>query len=156
MPLVVSWRRRIIRRRRKTISTDWYDTEHIPERLRIKGFTQCACAGRGPAQPRISLAIYDLDTVDILRKPEYHAVSPENFFTLVQTHTARHKCVRLCTFQRRANRERAIRSRRTMRKSLAGVSRRTWRRKPKPNSLSGMTNEHIPRLAAVPGVLRAR
>ncbi len=57
---------------------DWLDTEHIPERLRIAGVIN-AVRWLGVENPRISLVIYDLENLAVLRKPEYLAVSFENF-----------------------------------------------------------------------------
>lgn len=56
---------------------DWYDTEHIPERERTRGVLN----GRrwlGIANPRISVAAYDLESIDALRSPEYLAISGAN------------------------------------------------------------------------------
>jgi hypothetical protein len=56
---------------------DWYDTEHIPERLRIKGFLN---AERWIAvdNPHVSLATYDLDAVGVLKSPPYAAIAGAN------------------------------------------------------------------------------
>jgi hypothetical protein len=75
---------------------DWYDTEHIPERIRIAGFIN-AVRWVGAADPRISLAIYDLESLDVLLTPEYRAVSPENFSPWSRRMLLR-KCDRLCRF----------------------------------------------------------
>ncbi len=57
---------------------DWLDTEHIPERLRIAGILN-AVRWLGVENPNISLVIYDLENLEVLNKPEYLAVSFENF-----------------------------------------------------------------------------
>jgi len=44
---------------------DWYDTEHIPERLAVPGFLN-AERWIGSANPKQSLALYDLDKVGVL------------------------------------------------------------------------------------------
>lgn len=75
---------------------EWYDTEHIPERVRIPGFIN-AVRWVGVENPRLSLAIYDLESLDVLRKPEYRAVSPENFSPWARRILVRH-CERLCRF----------------------------------------------------------
>jgi hypothetical protein len=75
---------------------EWYDTEHIPERLRIPGFIN-AVRWIGTQNPRISLALYDLENLEVLAKPEYRAVSPENFSPWAKRILIRH-CVRLCRF----------------------------------------------------------
>jgi hypothetical protein len=56
---------------------DWYDTEHIPERLRVPGFLN-AERWIGIANPKQSLALYDLDNVDVLRSAPYLAVGGAN------------------------------------------------------------------------------
>ena len=52
---------------------DWYDLEHIPERLRVPGFVACE-RWIGVDNPRISVATYQLDSADVLKSPAYGAV----------------------------------------------------------------------------------
>ena len=47
---------------------DWYDLEHIPERLRVPGFLN-ADRWIGTENPKISVATYDLDNVGVLHSP---------------------------------------------------------------------------------------
>jgi hypothetical protein len=49
---------------------DWYDTEHIPERMSVKGFinAQRWIATDGA---RTALATYDLDSLAVLKDPAY-------------------------------------------------------------------------------------
>jgi len=56
---------------------DWYDLEHIPERLRVPGFLN-ADRWIGTENPKISVATYDLDNVGVLHSPPYLAVGGEN------------------------------------------------------------------------------
>src|SRR5205814_7826365 len=56
---------------------DWYDTEHVPERLAVPGFLN-AERWIGSADPRVSLALYDLDNVGVLHSPPYQAVGGAN------------------------------------------------------------------------------
>jgi hypothetical protein len=56
---------------------DWYDLEHIPERLRVPGFLN-GDRWIGITNPKISVATYDLDNVDVLNSPPYLAVGGEN------------------------------------------------------------------------------
>ena len=51
---------------------DWYDLEHIPERLRVPGFLACE-RWIGVGDQKISVAVYDLDDVDVLQSPAYNA-----------------------------------------------------------------------------------
>ena len=56
---------------------DWYDTEHVPERLRVPGFLN-AQRWIGRDEPKVSVALYDLDQVGVLRSPPYLAVGGAN------------------------------------------------------------------------------
>jgi len=56
---------------------DWYDLEHIPERLRIPGFLN-ADRWIGTKDPKVSVATYDLDTVGVLQSPPYQAIAGAN------------------------------------------------------------------------------
>lgn len=49
---------------------DWYDTEHIPERLAVKGFIN---ADRWVAADgaKTALATYDLESLAVLKQPSY-------------------------------------------------------------------------------------
>src|SRR5712691_12198171 len=56
---------------------DWYDLEHIPERLAIPGFLN-AQRWIGVEDPKVSLATYDLDEVGVLQSPLYAAIAGAN------------------------------------------------------------------------------
>ena len=56
---------------------DWYDPEHVPERLRVPGFLN-ADRWIGITDPKISVATYDLDNVGVLHSPAYSAVGGDN------------------------------------------------------------------------------
>ena len=56
---------------------DWYDLEHVPERLAVPGFVN-AQRWIGIANPRHSLALYDLDNVGVLHSAPYRAVGGDN------------------------------------------------------------------------------
>ena len=56
---------------------DWYDLEHVPERLAIPGFLN-AERWIGIENPKISLATYDLAEVGVLHSPPYEAVGGAN------------------------------------------------------------------------------
>jgi hypothetical protein len=56
---------------------DWYDLEHVPERLRVPGFIN-AERWIGAKEPKLSVATYDLDNVEVLHSPPYLAVGGEN------------------------------------------------------------------------------
>ena len=56
---------------------DWYDLEHIPERLRIPGFIN-AQRWISVDNPKVSVATYDLDEVGVLNSPPYVAIAGAN------------------------------------------------------------------------------
>jgi hypothetical protein len=56
---------------------DWYDSEHVPERLRVPGFLN-ASRWIGIANPKQSVALYDLDSAGVLHSPAYQAVGGAN------------------------------------------------------------------------------
>jgi hypothetical protein len=56
---------------------DWYDLEHVPERLRVPGFLT-AERWLGADEPKVSIATYDLDNVGVLHSPAYVAVGGDN------------------------------------------------------------------------------
>src|SRR5204862_7488034 len=67
---------------------DWYDTEHIPERLRVSGFLN-AERWIGSQNPKVSVALYDLDDVGVLDSPAYLAVGGDNGTPWTKRVTAR-------------------------------------------------------------------
>ncbi len=56
---------------------DWYDTEHVPERERTTGFIN-AQRWLGADDPKISIATYDLESLDVLQSPAYRAIGGAN------------------------------------------------------------------------------
>src|ERR1700689_3047421 len=56
---------------------DWYDTEHVPERMRVPGFLN-AQRWIGDENPKIAVATYDLETYAVLDSPEYQAIGGAN------------------------------------------------------------------------------
>jgi hypothetical protein len=53
---------------------DWYDTEHVPERLSVTGFETALRYISLTGTPRY-LAMYDLANAQVLESPEYLRVS---------------------------------------------------------------------------------
>jgi hypothetical protein len=131
---------------------DWYDTEHIPERLRIKGFIN-AVRWIGVENPKISLAIYDLESLDVLQKPEYLAVSPAHFSPWA-TRMLVEKCKRLCRF----NCIQLAPGDRVAPNDAQGLLVSAMNVAPAAEAEfnAWYDTEHLPRLAALPGVLCAR
>ena len=56
---------------------DWYDLEHIPERLRVPGFIN-AERWIGDENPNVAVATYDLESLGVLQSPPYQAVAGES------------------------------------------------------------------------------
>ena len=56
---------------------DWYDTEHLPERVRVPGFQLCQ-RWIGTQDPKVSVATYDLEAVGVLQSPGYQAIGGAN------------------------------------------------------------------------------
>jgi len=56
---------------------DWYDLEHVPERLRVPGFLN-AQRWVGDENPKIAVATYDLETHAVMNSPAYQAVGGAN------------------------------------------------------------------------------
>ena len=52
---------------------DWYDLEHIPERLQVPGFLGCERWISADNQ-RISVATYELENTDVLKSAAYNAI----------------------------------------------------------------------------------
>jgi hypothetical protein len=75
---------------------DWYDLEHIPERQRVPGFLSCQ-RWIGADNARHSVAIYDLDTLAVLKSRPYLAIGGENLSPWSKRVTAR--CQRLLRFE---------------------------------------------------------
>ena len=56
---------------------DWYDTEHVPERLRVPGIIN-ALRWIGADNPTFAVATYDLESLSVLQSPPYTAVGGAN------------------------------------------------------------------------------
>lgn len=56
---------------------DWYDSEHLPERVNCPGFIN-AHRWLSVDNPRVSLTTYDLERFEVLREPGYLAIGYEN------------------------------------------------------------------------------
>ncbi len=56
---------------------DWYDKEHVPERLRVPGILN-AMRWIGADNPTYAVATYDLESLAVLQSPPYLAVGGAN------------------------------------------------------------------------------
>ena len=130
---------------------DWYDLEHIPERQEIPGFGSCE-RWIGVDNSKHAIATYDLDAIRVLREPAYKSIAYDNLSPWSKRVTA--KCARILRFEGT--------------QILPGDE-------PAPDASGGLlmvainvanekeddfnawyTEEHIPALLEVPGVLSAR
>ena len=75
---------------------DWYDLEHIPERQGVPGFGACE-RWISDERPTVSVATYDLDSVDVLRSKAYASVAYGNLSVWSKRVTA--MCKRLLRFE---------------------------------------------------------
>ena len=130
---------------------DWYDAEHIPERQRVPGFLTLQ-RWIGAENPKQSVATYDLDSLTVLQSPGYRAIGGHNLSPWSKRVTS--KVERLL----RHEGEQILPGDATAPADAGGLL------------LVGMTpgpgietafnawydTEHVPALARVPGVLRAR
>jgi hypothetical protein len=130
---------------------DWYDTEHIPERARIKGFGTIQ-RWLGADDPKISIATYDLDGVDVLDSPAYKAIAGANMSPWSKRMTG--KAERLC----RLVAEQIVPGRKAAPLDAGGALLFAMNVKPEAEAdfNAWYNDEHLPALATVPGCLCAR
>jgi len=130
---------------------DWYDLEHVPERMRVPGFLN-AQRWVGDENPKIAVATYDLETHAVMSSPAYQAIGGANGSVWTKRVTAiakrilRFEGVQLlpgdCTGPAEAN----------------GLLVASMNVDPEAEAEFNewYNNEHLPQLGAVPGVLTAR
>lgn len=130
---------------------DWYDTEHVPERRRVPGFVNCE-RWIGADAPRLSIATYDLASLAVLQTPAYRAIAGENLSPWSKRMTG--KCRRICRFEA----EQVIPGHAAAPEEAGGLLlyAMNWPAAQSAEFEDWYQNEHVPRLAAVPGVLAAR
>ena len=142
---------------------DWYDTEHVPERRAVAGFINCE-RWVGAENPKIAIATYDLESLDVLKSAAYRAIAGENLSPWSKRVIGKAK--RLCRFEGEE----------------ITASPGSDPKQARPGSDPGNTDpaggllffamnvvpeaeadfnawydeEHVPRLSAVPGCLSAR
>jgi len=130
---------------------DWYDTEHLPERTRVPGFLVCQ-RWIGADDPKVSVATYDLETVGVLQGPEYRAIGGENLSPWSKRVTSRVE--RLMRFEG----DQILPGDALPPDNAGGFLLNAMNVEPAAEAEFNdwYDNEHIPALAAVPGVLCAR
>jgi hypothetical protein len=130
---------------------DWYDTEHIPDRQKVPGFLNFE-RWVGAEDPNLVLAIYDLQSVNVLQSPEYlrigfHSPSP-------WTRRLMPKTKRVLRFVG----EQITPGNVLAPKGAGGLLFMGFNVQPgmEDEYARWMDEEHLPRLAKVPGVMSAR
>lgn len=130
---------------------DWYDTEHLPERQRVPGFLVCE-RWLGAEDPLVSVATYDLDSVAVLQGAAYRAIGGENLSPWSKRITAR--VDRLMRFEG----DQILPGDQLPSPRAGGLLLNAMNIAPELEAEFNewYDKEHIPALAAVPGVLGAR
>ena len=130
---------------------DWYDLEHVPERLRVPGFLN-AERWIGDENPKLAVATYDLDSLGVLSSPPYKAVGYENSSVWTKRVTAMAKRLLRYTGEQLKPGDLAAPS------GAGGLLAVSMNVDPsaEPEFNEWFNAEHLPQLAAVPGVLCAR
>jgi hypothetical protein len=130
---------------------DWYDTEHLPERQRVPGFLLCQ-RWIGADDRKVSVATYDLETIGVLQSPGYQAIGGENLSPWSKRVTSRVE--RLMRFEG----DQILPGDRLPPDNAGGLLLNAMNVAPEVEAEFNewYNSEHIPALAAVPGVLCAR
>jgi hypothetical protein len=130
---------------------DWYDAEHVPERERVPGFLLCR-RWLGVADPRVSVATYDLENAAVLQSPSYLAIGGDNLSPWSKRVTAR--VDRLMRFEG----DQILPGDQLPPADAGGLLLNAMNIAPELEAEFNewYDKEHIPALAAVPGVLCAR
>jgi hypothetical protein len=130
---------------------DWYDTEHIAERLAVPGFLN-AERWIGINNPKDSVALYDLDNVGVLHSPPYLAVGGANGSPWTKRVTARTNSIM------RLEGEQILPGDALAPPGAAALLLIAMNVAPEHEAEFNewYNTEHLPALGAVPGVLAAR
>jgi hypothetical protein len=130
---------------------DWYDTEHLPERQRVPGFLLCQ-RWIGEGDRKVSVATYDLDSAAVLQSPAYQAIAGANLSPWSKRVTGRVE--RLMRFEG----DQILPGDRLPPADAGGLLLNAMNVEGAAEAEfdEWYDNEHIPALAAVPGVLCAR
>ena len=130
---------------------DWYDTEHMPERVACPGFLRCQ-RWIGVADRKISVATYDLETIEVLKSPGYQAIGGINLSPWSKRLGSRYE--RLMRFEG----EQILPGDLLAPEHAEGFLLNAMNVVPEHEAEFNewYNTEHIPQLAAVPGVIMAR
>jgi hypothetical protein len=130
---------------------DWYDTEHMPERVACPGFLRCQ-RWIGTTDRKISVATYDLATVEVLKSPGYLAIGGVNLSPWSKRLGSRYE--RLMRFEG----EQVLPGDQIAPEHAEGFLLNAMNCAPEAEAEFNewYNTEHVPQLAAVPGVIMAR
>lgn len=130
---------------------DWYDTEHLPERQAVPGFLN-AQRWIGADNAKHAVATYDLETVGVMQSPAYKAIGGENLSPWSKRVTA--ECKRLLRFEG----DQTLPGNQLAPENAGALLLNAMNVNPdvEDDFNKWYDEEHIPALAAVPGVLCAR
>jgi hypothetical protein len=130
---------------------DWYDLEHVPERLRVPGFIN-AERWIDEQNPKVHVATYDLDSTDVLTSPAYRAVGGAN--QSVWTKRVTGLCGRIMRYEGEQLAPGDLTG--TTAAGALLVASMNIGSDDEAEFNAWYDTEHLPQLAAVPGVLTAR
>jgi len=129
----------------------WYDTEHIPQREHVPGFLN-AERWLGARDPSISIATYDLSSLDVLQSAAYRAIGGENLSPWSKSIGSR--CERLCRIEAEQI------SPGNLAAPVGAEGLLLFAMNVVPEAEADFNDwydtEHVPRLSAVPGCISAR
>ncbi len=130
---------------------DWYDLEHVPERLRVPGFIN-AERWISDENPKLAVATYDLDNLGVLQSAPYKAIGYENSSVWTKRVTAMAKRILRFTGEQLVPGDLAAPA------GAGGLLVASMNVDPaaEPEFNEWYNAEHLPQLGAVPGVLSAR
>ncbi|MSP03069.1 MAG: hypothetical protein EXR07_18780 [Acetobacteraceae bacterium] len=130
---------------------DWYDLEHIPERLRVPGFLN-AQRWLSVEHPKVAVATYDLTSHAVFSSPEYRAIGYENASIWTKRVTAIAK--RILRFEG----DQIVPGDATGPDAAAALLSVAMNVDPAAEAEFNewYNSEHLPQLGSVPGVLSAR
>ena len=130
---------------------DWYDLEHLPERLSVPGFLNGE-RWIDAKNPKISVATYDLENVGVLSGERYLSVAHGNASPWTKRVTGR--CGRLLRYEG----DQILPGDRSAPAGAGGLLLVAMNVAPEHEAEFNewYDGEHIPALAAVPGTLCAR
>jgi hypothetical protein len=130
---------------------DWYDLEHVPERLRVPGFLN-AERWIGEDNPKIAVATYDLESLAVLQSAAYKAIGYDNASVWTKRITGIAKRLLRFTGEQVRPGDAVAPS------GAGGLLAVAMNVDPAAEHEFNewYNTEHLPQLGAVPGVLRAR